>query len=181
MSSFRYERHGSVFLARRLHKLRELITDQSDEVFIHEGITAPSHCVSVLLYLNQTRNCSISKIADKLGYSHQLINYRLTQLTDLGFVERIQDDRDRRRRLMSLTKKGRSEVHKIETALPKIAATFDHLFEDIGVELNEALSLAFQQLKDRPLVDRIQSEVASCLLIETVHISSTRVVQNDKN
>ena len=155
MSKFQYETHGNVFLARRLHKLRELITDQSDEVFIIEGITAPSHTVSVLLYLGQVKDSSISKVADRLGYSHQLINHRLLQLMEMGFIERLQVPRDRRRCLVSLTQKGKSEVHKVESALPKISGAFDQLFKELGVDLGETLYEALQFLTSRPIADRI--------------------------
>ena len=158
MTPFDYDRFGSAFVDMRLHRLRVLITEQSDELFRERGIEASSAAASVLLLLLERQHASITQIADALGYSHQLINHRLKQLESLGQITRITDTRDRRKWLVKLTAKGRTEAQKVAETLPLIASAFDALFERAGVNLSSALEEARAELAATPLTTRLQSQ-----------------------
>ena len=155
---FDYDRYGNAFVDRRLHKLRVLITEQSDEVFVERGITAPSACVSVILFLQDKGNGSIAQIAEALGYSHQLINHRLQQLEKAGFTTRFADPRDKRKWRIKLTTRGLREAERVEEALPLIARAFDDLFSDLDVDLTLKLKDLHSALSKQPIGNRIKAE-----------------------
>jgi DNA-binding MarR family transcriptional regulator len=157
MPKFDYDDYGTAFIARDLHKLRELITQQCDDVFRDENITAPSPAVSTLLYLADVKSCSIARLADDLDYSHQLVNQRLLQLSEMGFVERRADPRDRRRCLIRLTRKGKSEVQKMQEVLPKVSAVFDDIFSGMGVDLQSILREATRLLDAKPIQEQLNN------------------------
>jgi len=157
VTPFDYDRFGAAFVDMRLHRLRVLITEQSDELFRERGIEASSAAASVLLLLLERKHASITQIAEALGYSHQLINHRLKQLEALGLLARIVDARDRRKWLVKLTAKGRAEANRVAGILPLIASAFDALFARAGIDLSAALEDARADLVSTSLSARVAS------------------------
>jgi DNA-binding MarR family transcriptional regulator len=153
---FDYDEYGNAFVDMRLHRLRVLITEQCDDLFLERGISAPSAAVSVLLFLSQKGHANITQIANALSYSHQLINHRLGQLEKAGFIQRFADVRDKRRWLIKLTAIGRKEARKIDQALPEIAHAFDDLFEKLGVDLSRTLNEIHKSLSRETLSERLK-------------------------
>ena len=152
---FDFDQFGSAFVDMRLHRLRVLITEQSDALFAESGLKAPSSCVSVLLFLKAHKQASIVQISDRLGYSHQLIAHRLKLLDNLGLTAKFADMKDRRRALIKLTAAGLNEASKIERLLPEIAKVFDELSAEFSVNLSEVLDSIRGELVMNSLSDRV--------------------------
>ena len=161
---FNYDQFGSAFFDMRLHKLRVLITEQCDALFLQRGIRASSICISVMLFLREQRHASIAKIADSLAYSHQLIAYRLKQLENLGLVVKFADTEDRRKSLIKLSPEGEREADEIKALIPKISEIYDEIFAQIGFDLSQAIDevrgeLAMKSMSER-LGEPFDTEVA---------------------
>jgi DNA-binding MarR family transcriptional regulator len=154
---FNFDSYGSAFLAMRLHRLRVLITAQSDELFLEQGVVVPSHCVSVVLLVARKNRVSIAQIADMLGYSHQLINQRLSQLEAMSLTKRRDHVRDKRKCMIELTAKGRREAAALEATLPLASRAFEEMFLEIGIDLERALRAATEALAARSLGARVAS------------------------
>lgn len=157
---FDFQRYGSAFLDKYLHGLRVLITDQSDRLFEFHDIRAPSPCISVVLFLDERRRANITQIASALGYSHQLINQRLSQLERLKLVRRYRDVKDRRKSLLTLTPAGKAEAEKMRSLLPRIAEAFDALFVEENANLPTAISSVSSALEEKSLAERISNPKA---------------------
>jgi len=155
MPKFDYQPHGAAFFDRHLHKLRELITLQSDELFSALGISTPSPAVSTLLYLLANGSASIARLSDDLGYSHQLISQRLAQLSDMGFIERSADPRDKRKKLIKLTRRGRNEAQRVDDALPKLAKAIEGVFDEIESDVQIAVRAMHAALNNKSIVERV--------------------------
>lgn len=139
---FNFDAFEVTFLARYLHRLRVLISQQSDEVFAQHNVTVPSHCASLMLLLHEHEEMPITVIANALGYSHQLILQRLGILEKAGCIRRFEDPEDRRRRLVRLTRLGMREAEKIEIALKVINVGLRSVMDDVGGNLQDAAQRA---------------------------------------
>lgn len=153
-TEFDFDSYGMTFLARHLHRLRVVISDQSDEIFEDAGIIVPSHCSSLVLLLEEQKEVAIVKIANALGYSHQLVNQRVAILEELACVQKVQDPGDRRRSLVQLTRKGRSEAKKMRAALQRIDAGIQDVLSDLDVDLPTRLVDLRASLLSRSLLER---------------------------
>lgn len=151
---FDFNTHKNAFVDSRLHKLRVLITEQSDELFLQVGIQVSSSCISILLYLLKESQRNIAQIANALGYSHQLIAHRLKSLEKNDFVKRSVDCRDRRKLLISLTADGEEEAKKISEILPVISTVFENIFRDLDLNFVEELANLQAQLQEKSLGER---------------------------
>lgn len=153
-TSFDFDTFGVAFLARDLHRLRVLISEQSDRVFAASGVEFPSHCSSVVQYLAQEDEAAVMTMAAALGYSHQLVMQRLNILSKRELVRRYKDPDDQRRTLVSLTRKGRSAARKLSKVLQRIDLSLSSALADVDTELQEKVRRLRGSLLDVPLQER---------------------------
>jgi DNA-binding MarR family transcriptional regulator len=66
--------------------------------------------LGVLIYLQRTGHCGISKIGSDLGVSNAAASQMIERLLQQGFLQRKEDPNDRRVRNVLLTEKGRQLV-----------------------------------------------------------------------
>lgn len=151
---FDFDEYGMTFLAGHLHRLRILISAQSDAVFHEFDIDIPSHCASLILLIEQHKRAPVMAMADALGYSHQLIIQRLAILEKQKCILKYQDDVDRRRSIVTLTKRGRGQAKKVSSALVVINSGIRDLFSESGVNLQQSVRKARQLLLAHSLSER---------------------------
>jgi len=151
---FNFDAYGMTFFARHLHRLRVVISDQSDTIFEQAGITVPAHCASVMLLLAEHEETPVMKLADALGYSHQLLIQRITLLEKHGCVRKYKDPSDRRKSLVSLSKRGRNEVRKVQEALPIIDAGIRDVLSGDDGDLQQKIRDVRLALLKSPLSER---------------------------
>lgn len=156
LPKFDFDSYGSAFLARNFHKVRALLSEQSDDIFKEVGASIPSHCASLVLFLHDNKQAPVMKIAAALDYSYQLINQRLAILEKQGCVEKFPDPADRRRTLVTLSKRGKNEVTKIRRALKIIDCGIDNLLFEMNVNLLQDSARAANALMSTPLSRRAQ-------------------------
>lgn len=145
------------FLAHLANRLDEDICAQTAVIASDGGIAAPVHTFSALLFLYKRGPASVSDIARSDGQSHQLVTQRLAPLEKLNLIERFDDPDDGRRRPYRLTAAGKHEARRVEVLIRKLAAAFEQLFSDIGVDLIDALDHARDQIRRVPLDERCAS------------------------
>lgn len=145
------------FLAHLADRLNEDICAQTAIIAAEDGISAPIRTHSALLFLYKCGPASVSDIAQSDGQSHQLVTQRLAPLEKLNLIERFDDPEDGRRRPFRLTPAGEREARRVETLMKKLAAAFEQLFRDIGVDLIDLLDSARDQIRRVPLNERSAS------------------------
>lgn len=151
---FDFDKYGSAFLAMRLHRLRLVITAQSDVLLEQLDIRVPSSCVSVVLFLKERKAASISQIAAGTDYSHQLISQRLAQLEKLKLINRDSNELDGRKLLIRLTKKGENQAVQLEKMIEVSAEIMNGIYSEIDCDLDEVLDNATSLLKNKPMAER---------------------------
>jgi DNA-binding MarR family transcriptional regulator len=155
---FDFDEYGAAFFDAHLHRLRVLISAQSDEIFAAHDIDVPSMSASMVLFLEKSSGESVGVIADALKYSHQLINKRIANLERIGCLRRRQDKADKRRSIVALTKRGKAEAKKIRKALRVIDLGIKDTFAEANLELQQSVHDMQQRLLTRPLSVRGKSQ-----------------------
>jgi DNA-binding MarR family transcriptional regulator len=147
---------GLPFLAHRLRRASEQLVEAAAVIQRNSGFTGPPKSISTLLLLEEEGPLGITEISNRLSLSHPLIIRFVRGLAAEGYVTHQRDPKDARRRLVSLTDKGRRHVAYIRGFMPVLAETFRRLFQDMGVDLYSALEKFELAISERPLVDRLR-------------------------
>ncbi len=146
---------GLPFLAHRLRRASEQIVEATSLLQQNNGFTGPPRSVSTLLLLESEGPLGITEISNRLGLSHPLIIRFVRGLLEKGYVTEERDPADARRRLISLTDKGRKQVAYLYEFSTVLAEALRRLFRDTGVDLYSAVEKFEQAIAERSLVDRL--------------------------
>jgi DNA-binding MarR family transcriptional regulator len=145
------------FVANLLGRLVDLIVDQGEDLLKDAGLTFPSRAVSCVLLIGERGKISASDIAQELKQPHQLVTQRIELLIELSIVKRVDDPRDGRRKILTLTDKGRQQFKRLQTLLAESDRAFKDLFAEIECDLHAAAKRAMAALVTRPVLDRVRA------------------------
>ena len=125
-------------IARIREKANRLITEELNRHNLR-GI-APSHG-DIMLGLFKNTELSMKELAEYIDRDKSTVTYLINKLTQLGYVEKKPGIRDRRKSLISLTRKGR-ELREdiIEISEKLLARVFKSLSNEERDVLNELLA-----------------------------------------
>jgi DNA-binding MarR family transcriptional regulator len=150
---------NKAFMAKRVFDLHLLILKQAEEVYIRKEIVFPVAVSSVVLFLSSVDHASLAKISRALGQPHQLIAQRTKVLLKLGLIEGQQDPDDKRRTLYKLTQQGKEQSLLLNEYCIEAADAFNHLSEELGVDLHQLLDKAYKALETYSFAKRFPSYV----------------------
>jgi len=148
-------RLGPTFLGLHAYQLLSIIDFQDTELLVKQGIDLPSRTVSTMMHLLKNKQMTVTGLARFLGMSHQLVGHRIKDLKAHGLVTEKRDPGDLRRTLVVLTKSGKGMAQQIEGLNKEVESVYLELFEEIGVDLFEALIKAKQALTEKSLGTRV--------------------------
>ena len=146
--------------AMRVGQLTTMIYEQMDGWLAAERVKLPGYTTSIVQTLYHAGPQSISDLATRLQLSHQLASQRVQWLVREGFAAVTPSTEDRRIRIVKLTRAGRVEGEKLQRFLPMLEAAYVELFDQIGLDLHDAVVRASAALADRSLTARSRTPVA---------------------
>lgn len=146
---------GPAFTAHRLRRMSDAFVDACGQWLARQGLSAPPRSISTLRLLLQSEPLSVTEIATRIRLSHPFIVRTLGELERLDLVVLGRDAKDKRKRMVRLTEKGRSEAQAFVATAAPLAAAYASLFEDAGVDLAAALDAVEQAHRRRSLAERL--------------------------
>lgn len=149
------------FVSNKLLRLVDLIADQGDDLLREAEITIPSRAVACTLFIGDNGSVSLAEISRALDEPHQLSAQRVEGLIELGLLERRDDAKDRRRKVLRLTKSGKAQYQRLLVRLAEIEHALADLYAEIDHDLSAILDAAIDALRRRPLLQRIRKRATT--------------------
>ncbi len=146
---------SNAFLAHHARRLAELIISQGTELLEEQALTTPTTSVSTILQIHQAESITITQLAAKLNFTHQMVTLRIASLEKLGLVSRVTEETEKRKKIIRLSSKGQHEAKKLELICEQMADVFDQLNQEVGCNLTDAIIHAEQKLLALPMRKRI--------------------------
>jgi DNA-binding MarR family transcriptional regulator len=151
------ERQGPAFLPHLLRRLSDALVDSGEVWYREQGLSIHPRTSSTLLALDEKGALGVSELAQLLRQSHPLVIQWIRQLGELELVTVEGDPDDRRRSLVSLTRKGKAEVRRLRTALRTLAKSTQALMDEAIPGLFDALWRLEKTNRRVPLLERLRS------------------------
>jgi DNA-binding MarR family transcriptional regulator len=146
---------GPGYLNLVVRRVAQRIAASGDAYFREKGTTAAAASTAVLTYVARHDGASIADIAAALGYTHQAVAKAVHAMEKAKLVRTASSAADLRKRQVSLTREGKREAVEIDALAERAAQVFGEIFEEIGVDLFQALR-DFEHATDRrPLLGRL--------------------------
>jgi DNA-binding MarR family transcriptional regulator len=146
---------GLPFLAHRLRRVSDAILRDVGAVFRARGIELPPRGGSLVMLLAESGRLPVTEAAHRLKLSHPLIITLSKTLAGAGFVVTASDSRDKRRRLLSLTKKGRELAAILEGVNRSLSRSYREIFDEAGIDLFAAIQAFEGVTEKRSLAGRL--------------------------
>ena len=145
----------SLAVASRLRRVLDEIQRQGKRVYAELGFDFEIRWFSVFHFLANNPDSTITGIANSLNLQHPSVVQTVNEMIERGLLQSKSDSRDRRRRPISLTPKGRRLLRKIQPVWKA--------FEDAGKEINKE--------KDNDLIgaiDKFESALSRLSLYDRI-------------
>lgn len=149
-----FESLPSAFMAHFARRLADLIIEQSTELLKESGITTPTTSISTMLLLEKEAPLTVTDIANSMGVSHQISVQRIANLEKIGLVERFQDPKDKRSRLIRLSHEGKKEAPKLEKHIANGTLALKQLENELGLNLSQKIREAELALREKSIKTR---------------------------
>jgi len=145
---------GKLALGSRLKRLSERLGQEVWEVYKAQGIEFEPRWFPIFHYLGEQETAAITDIAQAVSVTHPAVNQIAQELADAGLIISISDPEDRRRRLLSLSKKGLQLKVQLESTWKILHAALSDTNEETTIDLVNALSAFEKALDKRRLTER---------------------------
>jgi DNA-binding MarR family transcriptional regulator len=150
MTELRSPQFGAI-----LFRASELISVQGAEVFDRLGISLHANKISIVLALHAKGALSSTELSQHIGISRQVIESRLKPSVKDGFFISVPEPKDSRKRIYNISEGSRSEADRIVSIMKDFEQVYSTLWEEIGVELENALKLMERALARKALTYRL--------------------------
>lgn len=148
--------HAPAFFAFLAIQLTDRISSEGARFSNAMGLAIPVNTMSTIMAL-MDGPASVTEIASALNVSHVAAIKTTRILADKGILARRDDPNDGRRKPLSLTRKGKLVAADVNTVIEKAQIVYRELFEEIGVDLHDAL-LRMNNALDRISFDKRLAE-----------------------
>ncbi len=126
---------GSLALGSRLKRISERISHEVSTIYEKEGISFEPRWFPVFHLLGNGGKASIVEIAKEIGVTHPAVNQIAKEMLQEGLLNEVVDKSDKRKRLLSLSTKGKN-MH----------ANLRQTWQLIRIAVNEAMEESEQNL-----------------------------------
>lgn len=149
----------STLLARmfglKAKRLAETIGQQGRDAYDALGIKVNAKMNSMVLALMELDAATSTELAKRTGLSRQLVESRIRQLEGAGHVTSDVDPNDARRRLYRLSAAHAPTFKAVHDVMTDFEDVYEELWEEIGVDVSDAISRMEQALARSTLTERL--------------------------
>lgn len=146
---------GLLPLGSRLKRVGERLHGEAQRILHEMGVPFPVGHYPFLAALDRLGPLTVGEIAEAVGITQPGATRAISQLAKLGLVKARPASDDQRRRVVSLTAKGRSQVDFAKQEVwPRIESAVTDLCGDLRGPLLDQLAAIEDGLTEKPLVRR---------------------------
>jgi DNA-binding MarR family transcriptional regulator len=141
-------------LGSRLKRLSEKMLSDAANVYREFGIDAQPKWFTLLALLHDKKHVNVVEAAELLGLSQPAISQFSRQLADKGLVNVSISKEDSRRKVLSLSKKGKEEVQRMLPMWQSVQVAAAQLCTELENDFYQSLKKCEQALSDKTLLQR---------------------------
>ncbi|MDF2178126.1 MarR family transcriptional regulator [Aliiglaciecola sp. CAU 1673] len=145
---------GELALGSRLKRLSERMLADAAKVYQAFGIDAQPKWFTLLALLHQQQPISVVEAAERLGLTQPAISQFCRQLVQADLVQLVTCEQDSRRRLISLTNKGKQEVLRMQPMWQAVQQAAVQLCRELENDFYVSLQKCEKALTQRSLLQR---------------------------
>lgn len=160
------DQSGLLAISTRLQRLSDVLRKDGQKIYASYGIDFEPKWFPVIYTLHQKQPLSVLEIATEIGYSHPSTISLLRELEKKKLIRSKRDKEDERKRLLTLTEKGKSLIDQMQPVWQTMVAALTAL-TDTENKLMQAIDEVEQQMKVQSFYQRAELIKNKLLTIKT--------------
>lgn len=153
-----FEKTGKMALGSRLRLFTARITDDAAKIYEWYQIDFTPKWFPVFFVLAENNEKTITEIANEIGHSQPSVSKIIKEMIGSGLVKENQKSTDKRRNVVTLSKKGKAISERLAMQCSDVGAAIDGIISEARHNLWEALA-EWEYLLDRQsLLKRVQEQ-----------------------
>jgi DNA-binding MarR family transcriptional regulator len=150
---------GALVLDHRFRRLTDVLLRTADELYAARGLPFRARWTSTYQLLRDEGPLGITDLADTLRLTHPAIIGITDAMRDEGLVTDSRDRHDARRRLVTLTARGRQLDDELRALWTTLADAQRQRFAEVGVDIVAVLDAVEDDIARRPLTTEVLDRV----------------------
>lgn len=146
---------GKIALGSRIRFLGDKFTSDAATIYEAYGTDLQPKWFPVFYVLSQKENQTASSIAQEIGHSHVSVGKILGEMSKAGLILEKSDKDDRRRTIVTLSKRGEEISTKIEIQYTDVATAIEQVSSESPHDLWAALEEWERLLSQKSLAQRV--------------------------
>jgi DNA-binding MarR family transcriptional regulator/GNAT superfamily N-acetyltransferase len=146
---------GALAFSSRLKRLSDRLAQDVKRLYHRLDVEFEPRWFTLLYALNSHKSVSISKLAKMIGLTHTSVHQLALEMSREGLVSSSGTQADRRKRLLSITPKGRRLVTRLEPIWKEIEKATQRLIDECDSDLFKGLDSIEESLEQENMFRRI--------------------------
>lgn len=159
---------GPLAFASRLRRLSERLMQDVSSVYADYDSDFEARWFPVAYLLSQHPAMAVTEISGILGYTHPAVVQIASAMERHGLMKSRSDAGDGRRRLLSLTARGKATVRKIAPVWDAVRRCTQEIIDGSGHDVLVVLGAVEQELDRQELLPRIRHALSSEVKVEII-------------
>lgn len=155
----RMHRLGTLALASRLKRLSDRLYRDVARVYRELDTAMEPRWFPILHLLSRNAPLSVTEIAGELGLTHSAVHQTAATMESRGIIGSRKERGDARRRLLTLTAKGKRLVRRLGPVWEVIRLQSERLLAEGDDDFLGALDRIERALDERGMYERLQGEI----------------------
>jgi DNA-binding MarR family transcriptional regulator len=151
---------GAFALASRLRRLADRLKSDATTLYHNQGVDFSDNWFLVGYLLSRYESMNVTEMAKMLAISRPAISQIASEMARRNLITIRVDERDRRRRLLALTDKGKETVAALERVWEVVGACTEEMIESTGQDILKALSAIEESLEKRCMFSRVINKLS---------------------
>lgn len=150
---------GPLAFASRLKRLSERLQKDASRIYKDHSVNIEARWFPVLYALKQESALSVTALAEALRLTHPAINQIAGDMARRGLIKSKKDSRDERRRMLSLSAKGRKALRDVDKIWKEISYETKQILKIAGNDVLSALENIENSLDEKSMYERISERL----------------------
>ncbi len=150
---------GTFAFASRLKRLSDRLKAEATTLYHHEGADFNDSWFLVGYMLSKEENLTVTEMAQALGISRPAISQIASEMGRHRLIHVRVDEADRRRKILSLTDRGREAVESLKPVWRAIAECTEELIASSGQDVLKAIASIEKGIEKRSLFARVMDRL----------------------
>lgn len=151
-----FERTGSMAIGSRLRMISERITEDAAGIYKMYGIDFEPKWWPVFYVLSEQGQQAVTAIAKDIGHSHPSVSKIAREMIKAGLIQEEKDPEDKRRNLLTLSKRGEELNNKMQDTYKDVTAAVEESLAETRHNLWKAIDEYEYLLSQKSLLERVR-------------------------